>query len=200
MATDLEIKQTYDAMRAICRETSQLLTVIHDQFVKRRFRVVNSAIIWGTSAQYSEPDYWMPYFQQLVFVGHGEPDPKRGVGVNVMFDDPKLQNVIPFMSCGMATWSKGHPGKSNGLYDAGWNATEILVDFPLYTSRFAESKEEEPTEVINYFLPLTAISSEAKVSALIIQPLANMLAGDRAEAIRAIEDAAIPLEVIKGQA
>ena len=69
MATGREIKQVYNAMKRICGEASQILTVIHDNFGKRGF-VINSgskSVMWDRTSSYDDPNRWLPYFQQIVF-------------------------------------------------------------------------------------------------------------------------------------
>jgi hypothetical protein len=136
----------------------------------------------------------------MVFVLQNMPDAKRGVGVNVMFDDPNLQNTIPYVSCGLLIWEPSvEPSKSDALYCAGWNAAKVIATPPLYNSHFTDAVKWDASEITNYFLSLATLSSEDKVVSLIVEPLVNLYGERTAATVEAIKHHAITLEFIKGE-
>jgi hypothetical protein len=196
-----QIKAIYDAMRGICEENSRMLSCAMREFVTVRgweFANPNSGVMWATSTSYLFPRRWMPLFQQMVF-RPGNGDGKRGVGVHVMFDEDgdALKNAIPFISCGVLTWGEtGTVTRCDELYEAGWLGTSgfITHDAPFYDTKFTK---RGCSEILNYFLPLDAISSEEKIVSLVVEPLIQLFHGQKDAVIARIAAAAITVEQIK---
>lgn len=50
MATGKEIKEVYDMMKSICRETSKLINVVNDMMVNECFKAVgDKSVMWDKS-------------------------------------------------------------------------------------------------------------------------------------------------------
>jgi hypothetical protein len=204
MATGREIKQIYDSIKRICRETSQMLTVIHDNFGRQGFGIAtkNSSVMWGTSTSYSSPDYWLPYFQQMLFAPRVESNPNRAVGVNVLFDDPDpvgdLGNVIPFVSCGVLSWKNGSCAqRSDEFYGAGWHPEDpgnTSFTPPLYHTVY---ENKDCREITFYLLPLDVINSEDAVVSLVVEPLLSLYRGEHETVISRVKNVAISMEQVK---
>lgn len=88
-------------MKTVCQETSKLMIVINDMMGNEGFLAVgDSGVMFGKSADFRYPEYWLPYLLQRVF--SKEKNSKRGIGVNITFDGSNdgLENKIPFITCG----------------------------------------------------------------------------------------------------
>jgi hypothetical protein len=200
MATGREIKQIYDAMKRICRETSQMLTVIHDNFGRQGFVIAtkNSSVMWGTSSSYSSPDYWLPYFQQILFAPKEKSNPNRAVGINILFDDPELDNVIPFASCGVLSWKDdSYAQRSDEFYGAGWHPEDpgkTSFTPPLYKTVYAN---KDCREITFYLLPLDIINSEDAVVSLVVEPLLSLYKGEHETVVARVKDVAISVDQVK---
>lgn len=198
MATGREIKQVYDAMRTICEETSQLITVVNDRFVEEGFTAVgDGGAMWGRSSHYRAPRYWLPYFLQRVFTT--EADKQKGVGITVTFDSSMdgLENKIPFVTCGLVEFSDGNVTKNNGLYVAGWTeaeGVETRVEEGLTVTSYTDG-----VTTTTYFLPLEILSSREKVDTYIVKPAALLYKGDVRAAYEMVRDAMISLEDITAE-
>lgn len=194
MAIGKEIKEVYDMMKTICQETSKLLIVINDMMEDEGFMAVgDSSVMFGKSAHYRYPDYWLPYFLQRVFVE--EKDSKNGVGVNITFDGSNdgLDNKIPFVTCGVVQSSE-RVTKGNGLYLAGWiDHQEVPKEFEgkLCTTTFTDG-----VIIKSYFLPLEIMKNQEKVQQYIIKPLISLYKGQFDDVKNMIDDVAIELEEI----
>lgn len=199
MATGVEIKAVYDMMKRICVETSKLLIVINDLFEKEGFQAVGgSAVMWDKSNDYRNPEYWMPYFMQRVFVK--EKDSKKGIGINIMFDGSmhELENKIPFVTCGLFEAQRGKAQKGNSLYLAGWTEQKE-ENREKYGLICTDNFTDDGVIVTSYFLPLDILNNQEKVNQSIIQPLIHLYNGDHDKARNLIEPVAIGLEEILGQ-
>jgi hypothetical protein len=204
MATGREIKEIYDSMKKICRETSQMLSVVHDNFGLQGFVIAtkNSGVMWGTSASYLNPGYWLPYFQQMLFAPKGNSNTNRAVGVNILFDDPdgNLDNVIPFVSCGVVSWKEGVSAKpSNEFYNAGWYPEQLVkTSFtpPLYKTTYTN---KDCREITFYLLPLDIINSENAILSLVVEPLLGLYKEEYETVVARVKDVAITVDQVKGE-
>jgi len=176
-----------------------MLIAARDNFRKRNFILAhaNSSVMWDTSTSYSEPDSWLPFFQQMRFRREGEEQFDRAVAINVLLDDPYLQNAIPFVSCGCITLTRGKNreflSRSDEMYDAGLGG-EIKHTSPFYDTKFTKHNCDE---IRNYFLPLDVIESEERVILLIVEPLIELYNGNQEGAAKKIEGFAITIDNIK---
>ncbi len=196
MATGNEIKQIYDMMKTVCQETSKLMIVINDMMENEGFLAVgDSSVMFGKSAHYRYPDYWLPYFLQRVFTKNK--NSKKGIGVNIIFDGSNdgLENKIPFVTCGVVE-SPERVTKGNGLYLAGWvDNQEVPKEFDgkLCTTTFTDG-----VIVKSYFLPIEILNNQEKVHQYIIKPLISLYKGQLDNVKNMISDVAIGLEEIEG--
>jgi hypothetical protein len=208
MANGREIKQIYDAMKRICSESSQMLKVIRDNFDEKSFKCLNaSKVMWDTSKAIDDGTYWLPYFQQLLFVPKDQIAPKKALGVNILFDEPGggIDNVIPFVTCGLLSWEKGSTEKtSNHLWGAGWwdgdepPRPKTTFSPPLYRTVFAKSGND-CEKITYYLLPLDELKSENTVVSLIVKPLLDLYKGEDEKVRSAVRSVAITLEEVKGE-
>ncbi|MEH7110683.1 hypothetical protein [Bacillus sp. JJ1764] len=195
MATGKDIKEIYDMMKAICQETSNLLIVINDMMESEGFLAVgDSSVMFGKSAHYRYPDYWLPYFLQRVFTK--EKNSKKGVGVNITFDGSNdgLENKIPFVTCGVVEFPKDRVTKGNGLYLAGWIDHEDVpkeFDGKICTTTFIDGVITK-----SYFLPIEILNNQEKVHQYIIKPLISLHEGLIDEVYDMVIDVALGLEDI----
>ena len=195
MATGNEIKEIYDMMKTVCQETSKLMIVINDMMENEGFLAVgDGSVMFGKSAHFRYPDYWLPYFLQRVFTK--EKNSKKGVGVNITYDGSNdgLENKIPFITCGVVESPKDRVTKSNGLYLAGWiDHQEVPKEFDgkLCTTTFTDG-----VIIKSYFLPIEILNNQEKVNQYIIKPLISLHKGHFDEVNSLIIDVALGLEEI----
>lgn len=199
MTIGKEIKEIYDMMKTVCRETSKLMIVINDMLENEGFKGVSGgSVMWDRSSHFHNPDYWLPYFLQRVFA-KGE-DLNKGVGINIIFDGSMhgIDNTIPFLTCGLLESQKDKLNKSNELYTAGWmdgDKNEKTIDGALCVTRFKDTGISTTT----YFLPIDILNNQAKVNQYIIKPLISLYKGQFDDAKNMISDVAIGLEEIVGK-
>ena len=195
MAIGNEIKEIYDMMKTVCQETSKLMIVINDMMENEGFLAVgDSSVMFGKSAHYRYPDYWLPYLLQRVFTK--EKNSKKGIGVNITFDGSNdgLENKIPFLTCGVVESPKDKVTKGNGLYLAGWiDHQEVPKEFDgkLCTTTFTDG-----VIIKSYFLPIEILNNQEKVHQYIIRPLISLHKGQFDEVNNMIIDVALGLEEI----
>jgi hypothetical protein len=195
MATGNEIKEIFDMMKKVCQETSKLLIVINDMMESEGFLAAgDSSVMFGKSAHYRYPDYWLPYFLQRVFTKNK--DSKKGIGVNITYDGSNdgLENKIPFVTCGVVESPEQKVTKGNGLYLAGWvDHQEVPKKFDgkLCTTTFTDG-----VIIKSYFLPIEILNNQEKVHQYIIKPLISLHKGDFEEVNNMIFDVALGLEKI----
>lgn len=195
MATGNEIKEIYDMMKTVCQETSKLMIVINDMMESEGFMAVgDSSVMFGKSAHYRYPDYWLPYFLQRVFTK--KKNSKKGIGVNITFDGSNdgLENKIPFVTCGVVESPKDRVTKGNGLYLAGWiEHQEVPKEFNgnLCTTTFTDG-----VIIKSYFLPIEILNNQEIVHQYIIKPLISLHEGHFDAVNNMINDVALRLEEI----
>lgn len=164
-------------MQSICVETSHLISVVNDEFVSSGWKPVGgNAVMWDRSNHYGFPHFWLPYFQQRLFTT--KDDFSKGVGINILFNDPYggISNTVPFISCSFIQMKENCTlKKCDEIYSAGWNESSTLI-----SGNFKNFyKTTYPTEisVINYFLPLEALTGQPAVKDYIINPLKLLYQG-----------------------
>jgi hypothetical protein len=195
MATGNEIKEIFDMMKKVCQETSKLLIVINDLMESEGFLAAgDSSVMFGKSAHYRYPDYWLPYFLQRVFTKNK--DSKKGIGVNITFDGSNdgLENKIPFVTCGVVESPEQKVTKGNGLYLAGWiDHQEVPKKFD---GKLCSTTFTDGVIIKSYFLPIEILNNQEKVHQYIIKPLISLHKGDFDEVNNMIFDVALGLEEI----
>lgn len=202
MATGKEIKMVYNAMKRICIETSNLISVVSDTFEKQSFKpLYGSKVMWDMSRSYLAPKMWLPYFQQRLFIKN-RGNKSRGIGINILFDDEEFDNKIPVISCGLLVAKKDKlVTPNNDLYFAGWDS-EKFTDGKI-TYKFLYKTEFEDTSIyeyiINYFIPLDKITGQTAVKELIIEPLILMYNNDFSRAEKMIAKDALTIKDIKNE-
>lgn len=195
MATGHEIKEIYDMMKTVCQETSKLLIVINDMMESKGFSAAgDSSVMFGKSAHYRYPDYWLPFFLQRVFTKRKNSN--KGIGVNITFDGSNdgLENKIPFVTCGVVETPEEKVTKGNGLYLAGWIEHQEVpkkFDGKLCTTTFTDG-----VIVKSYFLPIEILNNQEKVEQYIIKPLISLHNGYFDEVNNMIIEVALELEEI----
>lgn len=171
-----EINRIFRAMNMICNENSKLLAVTRDKFISQGFKPCRgSSVMWDTSTSYNNPNYWLPYFQQMVF--YKEKDPCRAIGVNFLLYDIDLNNSISFISCGLiVSDQKLSYDHFNLFYSAGWDTDDSLSIsiFEQTKAIYETASIDNNSRVYNYFLPFDIINGPEKVDTLIIHPLLSM--------------------------
>jgi hypothetical protein len=168
---DQRIFEIYEALEGICRETSELFKAIDQLMVKKRF-VTFSYFRWDTSEAIDNPEGWLPYFSQRMY-RREQGNPKLAIGINLMMKDEECQNRIPFLTCGLVRSSAAVGNKGNELYFAGWHEGYSVTRFA--DTYFSLSRnEDQSTEVLSYFLRLTAADRLESAERLIVEPLAHL--------------------------
>lgn len=171
------------------------MIVINDMMENEGYMAVgDSSVMFGKSAHYRYPDYWLPYFLQRVFTK--KKNSKKGIGVNITFDgsNDELENKIPFVTCGVVESPKDRVTKGNGLYLAGWiDHQEVPKEFDgsLCTTTFTDG-----VIIKSYFLPIEILNNQEKVYQYIIKPLISLHEGHFDEVNNMINDVALRLEQI----
>lgn len=170
MATGKEMKEIYNAMTEICIEVSNLINNVNDQLNAKGFIPLGGKkIMYERSVRWDQPKFWMPYFQQKIWIKEGVS--KKGIGINILFDFEDYSNLYPVVSCGYLENSKTNlSGKNNDFFNNGWVAgSKVRLE---ETSKVYRYANEEETEVIySYFIPLDLLQNDLKVNEYIVNPL-----------------------------
>jgi len=199
VATGIEIKQIYDAMKEICVETSEFIKVVNDLFAEQGFKPPKNtvSVMWDTSTSYLNPHKWLPYFQQRVYRKYKTSIKSKAVGINVMFDNGN--NKIPYISCAfICAKERQIVNTSDEFYWAGWGYSSVSYNNPFYVTNF-QIEQDYPGKyktIINYFLPFDCIVNKHSVEHLVVQPLIAMYNKDVDKARTMVAKSAIELKDI----
>jgi hypothetical protein len=165
-----DIKNVYDAARAICLETGDMLRALEGEFAKQNFeqKVKNKKM---TTYDLGNPAEWMPYFLELVFAERGS-ESKRGIGTAVLFDTlDRRQLKFPVVFCGALTFSRSITKNfSYNLYYFCSFRTKnpIKEDGLLYKTTFAGA--DDFNEGVGYFLRLESLQDRQSLVSLVVEP------------------------------
>lgn len=199
MSTGMDIKRVYDAMVQIFGETGSVIAAVNDTLAKKGFVSPNgTGVIWDTSKSYLNPEFWMPYFQQRIFIEKTKDVKDKVIGINIFFDHGKADLLYPVISCGLLIPRKGSAITTGwDFYHAGWNgelkATEGKQKPLFYYT--ADNADKNVFETIqNYFIPLDKITGMQQVEEMIVTPLLSMFHGDFNSAYEKIETHAVTID------
>ncbi|QQE80438.1 hypothetical protein [Alicyclobacillus sp. SO9] len=194
MITGKRMKEIYMAMTAICEEVSMLLNSINDQLVELGYAANGTGVMWDRSNSWHGPRFWMPYFQQKIWIGSQRRN--EGVGVNILFDYADFNNQYPAITCAyLKAENEGLFHKCDPLFDAGWSDESDYredVNIKLYHNI------DDGVEMWYYFLPLETVSGEEKVLQYIVEPLHQLFQsqGNNTAKIKSLGDVVKTVEEI----
>ena len=189
-----DIKKVYDAARAICLETGDMLRALEGEMIKQKFeqKIQNKRM---TTYDLGSPGEWMPYFLELVFAKPGS-ESKRGIGIAVLFDTlDRRQLQFPVVFCGVLDFPTSITKNfSYNLYNLCSLNTKNLseMDKPFYRAKFAGTGDF--SEGVGYFLRLESLENRQSLISLIVEPCVLLFNHNPEAARSAVSELALGIE------
>lgn len=188
-----QIKLTFDNVKSLYEQVSELLKIIEDHITYERFNrkkyqsIGGKTCTWEGSTSLDNPDRWYSKFFIRYYVNQGSKpqNASSAIGIGVWSHGDlgtEMVSVKPYISCSIIDFPKSHgnnirewvrkAGQNTGYHFSRENEKSLL-----YSSKYTddESCEKEFTSMKVFFLELTKVTNEDKIKELIITPLKALI-------------------------